>query len=173
MLHCPYCHGYEVRGQKTGILADGNTAFELSSLVYNWTQDLTIYTNGKSALSESQRLILGKCGITTEQKEIAEIVHEQGNVHCIRFKDAGEVSIEVLYSRVPFVQSSDIPRSLGCELTADGYILTDAAQRTSVSGIYACGDNTSKIRTVANAVSSGTTTGLMLNRDYMDSFFRK
>src|SRR4028119_808587 len=48
VLHCPYCHGYEVRHKKTGILANGDTAFELSSLISNWTNDLTLYTNGVS-----------------------------------------------------------------------------------------------------------------------------
>ncbi|MEO9210991.1 MAG: NAD(P)/FAD-dependent oxidoreductase, partial [Ginsengibacter sp.] len=46
VLHCPYCHGYEVRNQKTGILGNGNYGYEFSVLISNWTKDLTLYTNG-------------------------------------------------------------------------------------------------------------------------------
>jgi thioredoxin reductase len=48
VIHCPYCHGYEVKNEKTGILGNGDYGFEFSRLVNNWTKDLTLYTNGKS-----------------------------------------------------------------------------------------------------------------------------
>src|SRR3954463_10721703 len=54
VLHCPYCHGYEVRQQKTGILANGDPGFEMSSLISNWTNDLTLYTNQHSTLTAPQ-----------------------------------------------------------------------------------------------------------------------
>ena len=60
---------------------------------------------------------------------------------------------------------------LGCELTPEGYIKTDPAQRTTVPGICACGDNTTRMRTVANAVAMGTTTGMMLNKELIDEMF--
>src|SRR6185295_4619596 len=64
VLHCPYCHGYEVRHQKTGILANGDAAFEIAQLISNWTKDLTIYTNGKSVLTEQQKTKLQTHKIT-------------------------------------------------------------------------------------------------------------
>lgn len=45
VIHCPYCHGYELKDQKTGILANGNSAFNLAQLIRNWTKDLTIFNN--------------------------------------------------------------------------------------------------------------------------------
>ena len=47
VIHCPYCHGYEVKSQKTGILGNGEYGYEFSSLISNWTKDLTLYTGGK------------------------------------------------------------------------------------------------------------------------------
>jgi thioredoxin reductase len=77
----------------------------------------------------------------------------------------------VLYARRPFVQHCDIPQSLGCELTAEGYIKVDASQKTTVEGVFACGDNTSRMRTVANAVAMGTTTGMMVNKELIEEVF--
>src|SRR3990170_4746146 len=54
VLHCPYCRGYEVRNQRTGILSNGEHGFEFSSLISNWTEDLTLFTNGASTLTAEQ-----------------------------------------------------------------------------------------------------------------------
>jgi thioredoxin reductase len=171
VLHCPYCHGYEVRHQKTGILANGDAGFELSSLISNWTNDLILYTNGKSTLTEQQREKLLRHKITIVETEIEQFEHKKGYIESIIFKDGRNAPVKALYARLPFVQHSSIPQALGCEITAEGYIKIDAAQRTTIQGVYACGDNTTRMRTVANAVSMGTTTGLMLNRELIDESF--
>ena len=153
VLHCPYCHGYEVHHQKTGILANGDAGYELSSLISNWTNDLTLYTNGKSTLSDDQRAKLGKHKISIEEVGIDSLENESGYIRNMVFKSGIKANIKALYAKLPFVQHSCIPQTLGCEFTQEGYIKVDPAQKTSVHGVYACGDNTTKMRTVANAVS--------------------
>ncbi len=56
-------------------------------------------------------------------------------------------------------------------MTEEGYIKTDAVQHTTVPGVFACGDNASRVRTVANAVSSGTATGIILNKELIEETF--
>jgi thioredoxin reductase len=171
VLHCPYCHGYEVRHQKTGIFANGDDAFELAILISNWTNELTVYSNGKSTLTEDQANKLRKNNISIIETEIARLDHNKGYIENILFKDGSAAMVKAIYARLPFEQHSTIPQSLGCELTPDGYIKTDMAQRTTVPGIYACGDNTTKMRTVANAVAMGTTAGMMLNKEMTEQEF--
>jgi len=171
MLHCPYCHGYEVRHQKTGILANADDAFELAILISNWTNELTVYSNGKSTLTEEQTNKLRKNHISIVETEIARLDHNKGYIENIFFKDGSAAMVKAIYARLPFVQHSNVPQLLGCELTPDGYIKTDMAQRTTVPGIYACGDNTTKMRTVANAVAMGTTAGMMLNKEMTEQEF--
>lgn len=170
-LHCPYCHGYEVRHQKTGILANGDTGYAFSALISNWTNDLTLYTNGKSTLSDQQTEKLAEHNIPVVEDEIVRLEHDRGYLQNICFRDGSKAPVAALYAHLPFVQHSAIPQSLGCELTTEGYIQIDAAQKTTVHGVYACGDNASRIRTVANAVSTGTTTGLMVNRALIEEVF--
>lgn len=171
VLHCPYCHGYEVRHQPTGILANGDIGFELTTLISNWTKDLTLYTNGKSSLSIEQKAKLDKYHINIMEAEIDRLEHKEGYIRQILFKNGTSTQAKAIYARLPFVQHSSIPQELGCELTVDGYIKIDQAQRTSIPGIYACGDNTTRMRTVANAVSMGTTTGLMVNKELIEEEF--
>jgi len=171
VLHCPYCHGYEVRYQKTGILANGDDAYEMASLISNWTNDLTIYSNGKSNLSEQQRKKLQQHKISIVEKEIELLEHKNGYAERIIFKDGTNAALKAMYARLAFVQHSSVPQSLGCEINVEGYIKTDMAQRTTVPGIFACGDNTTRMRTVANAVAMGTTTGMMLNKELIEQTF--
>jgi thioredoxin reductase len=91
--------------------------------------------------------------------------HTKGHLQNIIFKDGTTSSVKALYARSPFEQHCTIPETLRCELTDEGYIKTDPLQKTSIHGIFACGDNTTRMRTVANAVAMGTTTGMAVNKE--------
>jgi thioredoxin reductase len=165
VLHCPYCHGYEVKNEKTGILGNGDYGFEFSSLISNWTNDLTLFTNGKSTLTIEQASKLKKHAIKILEKEIESLEHHNGHLENILFKDGTKESVKAIYTRAEFRQSCAIPNELGCELNEQGYIKVDNLQKTNVHGVFACGDMTSRMRTVANSVATGTTAGMMLNNE--------
>nr|WP_288836900.1 NAD(P)/FAD-dependent oxidoreductase [uncultured Flavobacterium sp.] len=163
-IHCPYCHGYEVRNTKTGILANGDYAYEFSILISNWTSDLKIFTNGKSTLTKEQQNKLKSHNIKIIEKEIDKIEHIKGYIQNLVFKDGTKSPLMALYSPRPFVQHCTIPEALGCTINDEGYIKVNAFQETSVEGIYACGDNTTRLRTVANAVAMGTSAGMAVSK---------
>ena len=105
------------------------------------------------------------------EKEIQQFEHTNGKIRNIIFKDGSKTSIKAIYTRLPFEQHCPIPEQLGCEQTEDGYIKIDAFQKTSINGIYACGDNVTRIRTVANTVAMGTATGMMVNKELIEESF--
>jgi thioredoxin reductase len=164
VLHCPYCHGYEVRNEKTGILGNGKDAYELSKLISNWTNDLTLFTDGISTLTGEQTEKLKIHLIKIVEKKVERLEHINGNLQNIVFRDGTKSSLKAIYTRSPFEQHCQIPESLGCELTEEGYIKVDNFQETTVNGIFACGDNTTRLRTVANAVAMGTNAGMTMSK---------
>ncbi len=172
VLHCPYCHGYEVRNEQTGILGNGDYGFEFSTFISNWTPYLTLFTNGKSTLTKEQSTRLKNRGINVIEKEVKELNHTKGYVEHVVFNDGTKMEVKAIYSSLPFEQHCTIPEQLGCELTEEGYIKTDDLQRVSIPNIYACGDSTTRMRTVANAVSMGTTAGMMLNKEFVFENFK-
>ncbi|HLT87601.1 MAG TPA: NAD(P)/FAD-dependent oxidoreductase [Sphingobacterium sp.] len=171
VIHCPYCHGYEVKSEKTGILADGNFAFHYAQLIRNWTKDLTIFTNGKATLTQEQSDKIAKHNIPIIEKEIAYLKHENGNVQQIIFKDNSTFDLKAIYSRPNFEQHCKIPEILGCELTEQGFIKVDMFQKTTVTNVFACGDNASPMRSVANAVATGSLVGAMVNNGMTEEEF--
>lgn len=165
VIHCPYCHGYEYRDQVTGILANGDTAFEMALLIYNWTKQLTIFTNGKSALTAEQLQKLSERNIQVAEGAFREIIHSGGYLNSILFSDGSSHMLNALYSRPPFEQHSLVPQQIGCEINTSGYIQVDEFQKTSVAGVFAAGDNTSKFRAVSAAVAAGGKAGAIINHE--------
>ncbi len=171
VIHCPYCHGYEFRQQKTGIFANGQRAFHLASMVNNLTGDLTVLTNGKADFDAAQWEKLRRHHIEVIEIEITTIEQEEGQIKAVVFVDGNRMGFEAAYAAVPFAQHSEIPALLGCELTELGYLKVSPFQQTTVEGVFACGDNSSMMRSVANAVATGNLTGAVVNGSLVEEHF--
>lgn len=171
VLHCPYCHGYEVRQQSLGIMANGEIAFDFTKLIHHWSSNLVLFTNGKSALTPEQTKKLAERSIAVVEKEITGIMHDKGYISAILFSDGSTHAVSALFARVAFNQHTAIPMTLGCALNEQGFIQIDDFHRTTVPGIYAAGDNTTMFRSVAGAVAAGTKAGAMVNKELIDEDF--
>ncbi|MFD1601953.1 NAD(P)/FAD-dependent oxidoreductase [Flavobacterium artemisiae] len=171
VLHCPYCHGYEVKNEKTAIVANGEMGFEFAKLISNWTKDLRLCTNGKSELTLEQTEILKKNGVLILEEEIDAFEHNEGYVSNIVFKNGDKVEVKAVYARIPFEQHCPLPKDLGCEINEQGYLKVDFMQKTTVPGIFGSGDATTQMRSVALAVSSGSFAGAVINKELIDEDF--
>jgi len=173
VLHCPYCHGYEVKNETTGIFANGDIAFEFSKMILNWTKDLTLFTNGKSSLSEEQtkKLKDKNININENEIEIEEIIHKNGQIQKLTFKNGEEFLLKALYAKIPFQQNINVSDDLGCEIREQGFIKVDPFQKTTIYGVYACGDNVTMMRSVSNAIAQGNFAGAMVNKELVDEQF--
>ncbi|MBL8017577.1 MAG: NAD(P)/FAD-dependent oxidoreductase [Ignavibacteria bacterium] len=171
ILHCPYCHGYEYRERPTLILAEGEAAFEYAKILSQWTDDLTILTNGGEQPEGKFAESLNRNGIKTDTRKINTIKHTDGEVSEILFEDGPASKCGVLYSSPEYRQSCPIPEELGCRISEKHHIETDESQRTSVPGVYAAGDCANMIRAISIACSSGTLAGFTVNKDLIEEDF--
>ncbi|MBY8963381.1 NAD(P)/FAD-dependent oxidoreductase [Flavobacterium sp. D11R37] len=171
VIHCPYCHGYEVRGKNTAILANGERAYHLATLVSNLTDKLTIITSRKADFTAEQTAKLAKNNIPVIEEEVIEVIHTNGQLQNLVLSCGNALPFDAAYAALPFVQHSDIPAKLGCELTEMGHIKTDGFQKTTVEGVFACGDNAAMMRSVASAVSSGNIAGAVANMELCHQSF--
>lgn len=170
VIHCPYCHGYEVKNEITGILSNGDMAYEFSKLIFNLTKNLTLFTNGKAVLNDEQLEKLKNNNIILNEDEIKEVKHENGFIQKIIFENGKEVPLQALYAKIPFEQNINVD-DLGCVITEQGFIKVDIMQKTTVSGLFACGDTVTMMRSVANAVAQGNFAGAMVNKELSDDEF--
>lgn len=171
VLHCPYCHGYEVKGKTTGIIANGEIGFEFTKLISNWTKDLTLFTNGVTDINPDDQAKLLAKKINIVEKEIDEIIHENGIVKHLKFKDGSNQKLEAIYARVGMEHNTKIIADLNIELSEQGYIAVNAFKQTNVAGVYAAGDCTTMMRSVASSVADGNSAGAILNRELVSETF--
>ena len=171
VLHCPYCHGYEVRNETTGIIANGDMGFEMARLIDHWTKDLTLFTNGLSSLTSDQVQKIQSHNIRIIETGIDRIEHDNGYVKFLHLKDGERIALKAIYARPAFTQHCAIPRDLGCELTEQNLLKVDTFQRTTIAGIYAAGDNTVLMRSVSLAVAGGGFAGASINKELIEEVF--
>ena len=133
--------------------------------------DLPLFTNGKSTLSPEQTKNLRSKQINIIEKEIVKVSHQNGKLDHLVFTDGTKQPLDALYAKLGFKQNTDLPVHLGCELSESGYINVDTMQKTTVDGVFACGDNTSMMRSVANAVYSGNMAGVVASKELIADEF--
>lgn len=171
VLHCPYCHGYEVRKQKTGVITNGEAAVEYAKLLSNWTNELLILTNGAPSFPEAHSAILEQLNCKVYPQQIDEIQHADGQVSGVLFKDGSNISLSAIYHRPAFQQNTPLPAILGCKFSPNGFIEVDGFQKTSVQGVFAAGDNCTGFRSVAEAIAAGNRAGAVINKELIEESF--
>ncbi|NLU92170.1 NAD(P)/FAD-dependent oxidoreductase [Chitinophaga sp. Ak27] len=167
VLHCPYCHGYEVKDKPTGILVNGEQASEFGRLIRHWTGNLTIFTNGPITIPADHVAQLQALRIAINDKPVKAIVAAQGHIQHLLFEDDSIQALQALYARPAYQQHCPIPEAMGCQLSETGHIVVNAFQATTVAGIFAAGDATTMFRSVSAAVGAGSLAGAMINKELM------
>lgn len=160
VIHCPYCHGYEVRKQPTGILMNNEHTLHMVNLIRNWTDDLTLFTNGPTSVASED---IRATGTKLVEQPIDHLLHDAGQLRGVCLTDGSEVNLHALYLHPILTQKCPLPEAIGCQLEPNGTIKVDEFRMTTVPGIYAAGDCTTLMRTVSYATGSGTMTGAMVN----------
>lgn len=171
VLHCPYCHGYEVADKRIGVMSNADVGYEITRLVSNWTDKLTLYTNAEPVLSDEQKEKLAHNNIIVEPKIITRLVHTNGKLEAIVFFDETTQPVDALFARLPFQQQCALPEAMGCALDKHCFIAVDSCQMTSVAGVYAAGDCTSLFRAVSAAVAGGNRAGAFINKALIEERF--
>ncbi|MGV3509470.1 MAG: NAD(P)/FAD-dependent oxidoreductase, partial [Sphingobacteriaceae bacterium] len=171
VLHCPYCHGYEVKNESLGIIANGDIAYEFCRLINNWNKDIILFTNGKSKLTSVQSNKLLDKKIQINGSPITEFLHQNGQIQKVLLEDGSEHKVKAIYARLAIKQHCEIPIQLGCVLTEQGYLQVDEFQKTSVNGVFAAGDNTTPARAVSIAVAAGTKAGISISKELIEEDF--
>ncbi|MGB3799146.1 MAG: NAD(P)/FAD-dependent oxidoreductase [Lewinella sp.] len=169
VIHCPYCHGYEFRGQPTGVLMNSDHTVSMVQLIRNLSNDVTLFTNGPAVADKSR---LQECGVRLIEQPIERLLHEDGELRSVCLRDGTEVAVSALYLHPILTQKCPLPEAMGCELEDNGTLKVDDFMMTSVTGIYAAGDCTTHMRAVSFATGSGTLVGGMINHALVMERFR-
>jgi len=165
IFQCPYCHGWEVRDQVWAVLALNPMIVPFAIHLRGWTRKVIVFTNANHELSPEDRERLEKAGVQVETRAIKQLVAKDARLDAIALTDGNSVSCNVLFAHPPQKHVA-LVNQLELALDEHGSVKVDAMHReTSVPGIYAAGDLTSRMQAAIAAAASGTHTGAVLNHE--------
>ena len=166
VLHCPYCHGYEVGGGgPIGVLSNAPTAVQYASLIADWGE-VTLFTNGPHEFPDGEKAMLRRRGVRVEPGRVERLEGQGTELDGIRLGDGRVVPVRALFVPPALEVASPVARELGCALedTPAGRLLrTDAEKMTTVPGVYAAGDATLARSNITLAAADGVRAGIGLH----------
>lgn len=164
IFQCPYCHGWEVRDRRWGYLATSALSLHFPVVLLSWTPDVTVFTDGSFEVPAEVAARLQASGLRIEPAPVARLIGAD-QLERVELVTGASVPCEVLFAHPPQRQV-ELVSQLGLALDADGFVTTDAMTReTSVPGIYAAGDLTTRMQAAIFAASAGMQAAAALNHE--------
>lgn len=161
VFNCPFCHGWEVRDQPLAVLARGERAVHMASMLRGWTDDVVVLTGGAGGLEDEHIAQLTAQGIAFCDREVTELVSARGELSEVVFADGTRLPRRGLMVVATLHQRTTLAAQLGVTFLAPGPVSAEAVEvdpmfRTSVPGVFAAGDVCTQMPQVAAAIAAGS-----------------
>ncbi|MEV3912855.1 NAD(P)/FAD-dependent oxidoreductase [Streptomyces canus] len=174
VLHCPYCHGWEVRDQAFGVLATTLLSVHQALMVSQWSKDVTLFlhTVAESELSDDDLRRLAAAGVGVVPGEVAELIVTDDRLTAVRLEDGTTHAREVVFTAPRAVPQNGLLERLGAELQETpfgSYPVVDGNGQTTVPGVYAVGNAAGFAEQVINAASAGYRAAATINGELLMS----
>ncbi|HEV2814781.1 MAG TPA: NAD(P)/FAD-dependent oxidoreductase [Solirubrobacteraceae bacterium] len=167
VFHCPFCHGWEVRDRALGVLDSGASGAHRALLLRSWSDDVALLADGPAGLEPDEEERLRAAGVAIDERPVAGLHGADGALDRVAFADGSERPLQGLLVPVTLHQRSALAGQLGAAVSEPGPVVADAVavdakSATTVPGVFAAGDLTSTMPSVANAVATGHTAAAMV-----------
>ncbi|WP_433064762.1 NAD(P)/FAD-dependent oxidoreductase [Dactylosporangium sp. CS-033363] len=167
LLHCPYCHGYEVRDRPLGVLGGNPEAVAHALLIREWSADLVFFTHG-TVLDEAQRERLRSRGVAVVDHAVTDLVVTGDELTGVRLDTGEVVPRAAVFVRPRFVANSGLLTGLGCATDGNGWVTVDGTGQTSVPGVFAAGNAVNPRATVITAAGEGSAAAIAVNTSLVE-----
>jgi thioredoxin reductase len=142
----------------------GEPAIGLALLLRRWSDKVVACTDGAPIRPESI-VLAQRNGIDIRFESIRRLEARDGRLSQVIFEHSPPLAADALFFNTSQTPQSELARSLGCELTADGCVVTEHRQSTCVPGVYAAGDDDKDVQLVIVAAGEGATAAVAINKD--------
>jgi thioredoxin reductase len=172
VLHCPYCHGHEVRDRKLGVVGGTPGSVRYAQIVRQWTHDLVYFTPpGLLTAVERTELLARAIGVvegTIDQL----VIDEADQLRGVQMNDGSIIPRDALFVPPRFVPNNVLLLGLGATIDPNGWVDVDATGRTSVPGVWAAGNIVDPRAQVITAAGAGSAAGIAMNADLVEEDVR-
>jgi thioredoxin reductase len=168
--NCPYCDGWEVRGQKLVVAGGDRESADLAIELLLWSKDVTLCANGPLTCDRKTRKTLNRLNLVVTEKVIKALEGNDGELSGLRFEDGTFLPCQALFFSPGQHQRSALAEELGCDFsTKDNCIQCKEGTRTNIPGVYAAGNCSRGIQLVIAAVAEGMEAAFAINNDLVEA----
>jgi thioredoxin reductase len=165
VFHCPYCDGWEVRDKKIGIYARDKNGSELALALKGWSNEVTLFTDGKGKLKSINKEKLQANGIEIIDTPIAKLEGNNGQLEKVIFIDGSEQKCDAVFFVHGYTQQCNLAETFDCEMSKKGVIVTNRFQQTKTPGLFVAGDADKDVQFVVVAAAEGAKAGVIINKE--------
>ena len=168
---CPYCDGWEVRGQPLVVTGASQDAAELAIELLLWSPDLVLCTDGAPLeCDEKTRQTLRRLRLPVIEKPIARLEGAGGELAGVRFRDETFLPRTALFFSPGQFQRSPLAEKLGCEFCPEtNCVQCGLDTATCVPGVYAAGNCSKGVQLVIAAVAEGMQAAFAINNALLEA----
>jgi thioredoxin reductase len=170
VIHCPYCHGYELADGRLGLLYSSPASLHATVLLRDWSENLTLFTNSLD-LPDNEEERLARRGVRVFEGKMTDILHDNGKMSGVRLESGREVPLDGLLAHPQVRPSTNLHEHLGIETVEaplGPYIKLDDDFQTSVKGVFAAGDLAGPRHSINGAIHGGMMAGVSSHRLLLD-----
>jgi thioredoxin reductase len=165
LLHCPYCHGWEVRDQPLGVLGSNPGSVLHALLVRQWSDDVVYFAHTHEP-TPTEAAELDARGIRVVRGEVARLVVDDDHLTGVELADGRVVARDAVFVRPIITPHRDVLlAALGCDLDAAGFPVVDLTGRTSAPGVWAAGNAADPRAQVITAAGAASAAAIAINAD--------
>ncbi|MHA7224276.1 NAD(P)/FAD-dependent oxidoreductase [Arthrobacter sp. RHLT1-20] len=171
VLHCPYCHGYEVRDQQLGVLGGTPDTVRYAQIVRQWAKDVVLFVPA-GFLTTLQRSELVARSIGIVEGEVNRILAEDDHLRGVEMGDGSVILRDALFVPPRFIPNNDLLIRLGCQIDDTGWAVKDGTGQTTVPGVWIAGNVANPRAQVITAAGEGSAAAMAINADLVDQDVR-
>ncbi len=174
VYHCPYCHGFEVRGTRLGLVASGPVAEHMLPMILSLSRDCVLFTQGLGELNEEFLSRTRVLGINIVESKIIGLEFQGEQLEAVELGSGERIARDGVFwaPQLPYTLKSDLGIKLGCERTEMGLYKVNDFLKTSVEGVFAAGDAAKGMHSVVQAMSSGQLAGAAAASEILQERFK-
>jgi thioredoxin reductase len=172
VFHCPYCDGWELRGQPLAVYGCERRGYGLSLELRGWSRDIVLCSDGACQLDPDELATLDRNGIQVREERIVRLEGADGILERIVFDNGDVLPRRAMFFTTGQVQASRLATQLGCEFNEKGTVRTGPYEMTHVPGLYVAGDASRHVQWVVVAAAEGAEAAYAISQDLIRETLR-
>jgi thioredoxin reductase len=165
VFHCPYCDGYELRGQPLAVYGCDERGYGLALELTGWSDDIALVSDGPCGVDAKGLARLAKRRIAVREEKVVRLEGAGGQLERIVFESGEPLERRALFFTTGQTQRSHLAEMLGCPFNEKGTVRTGPYETTHLRGLYVAGDASRAVQWVVMAAAEGAEAAYSINQD--------